>query len=198
MSGRTGRRPGGQDTRGDILDAARGLFTEHGFDRTSLRAIAREAGVDPALVHHYFTDKAELFAEALSMPLSPAVVVRRVFDGPVETLGERLLATYIAVWEGPGADRIVAILRSAMTHDDAARMLREFMTATLLRGLGEHLDVDQPELRASLCASQIVGLGVLREVLGFTPLTATDTPALMAWVAPTLQRYLTGPAPSVD
>lgn len=196
MSPRTGRRPGDADTRGAILSAARQQFTEHGFERATMRGIARAAAVDPALIHHYFGDKVTLFGVAMEMPADPHVLVARMVEGPIETLGERIVRAFVAVWLGPGGSQIVALLRSATTNEQAARMLREFMTAVLLKGIASRLEVENPELRAGLCASQIVGVGLLRLVLAFEPLVQADEEELVAWLAPTLQRYLTAPLPS--
>lgn len=195
MSPRTGRRPDGADTRGEILAAARSLFAAHGYDATSLRAVAREAGVDPALLHHYFDGKPDLFTSSFELPFATEELLPRVVDGPRERIGERLVRLFLQVWGGPGAEHLVGVLRSALTHDQAAAMLREFMTATILEGVAGALDVAEPRTRAALCASHLVGLGVLREILGFAPLRAMSDDQLVAWVAPTLQRYLTGPLP---
>jgi hypothetical protein len=122
-------------------------------------------------------------------------MVPRVVDGPRDELGERVVRLFLEVWNGPGAEHLAGILRSALTHDAAAAMLREFMTATLLEGIARSLDVDQPRTRAALCAAHLVGLGVLRQVIGFAALREVDDEVVVAWVAPTLQRYLTGPPP---
>ena len=203
MSPRTGRRSGDVDTReeilgdtrDDILVAARSLFAARGYDATSLRAIARAAEVDPALVHHYFDGKADVFTSAFALPFPPEVMVPRVVDGPRDEIGERLVRLFLDVWNGPGAEHLVGILRSALTHEAAAAMLREFMTATLLEGIASSLDVDEPRTRAALCAAHVVGLGVLRPIIGFRALREVDDEELVAGVAPTLQRYLTGPLP---
>lgn len=196
MSPRSGRRSGNVDTREDILAAARSLFAAHGYDATSLRAIARAAEVDPALVHHYFDGKPEVFTSAFALPLDPDAMVPRAVEGPRDELGERVVRLYLDVWRGPGAEHLAGILRSALTHDAAAAMLREFMTSTLLEGIAQSLDVDDPRTRASLCAAHLVGLGILRQVIGFAPLRELDDDQVVAWVAPTLQRYLTGPPPA--
>ena len=135
---RTGRRPGNQDTREAILAAAREAFAERGFDRTSIRAIATSAGVDPALVHHYFGTKDELFLATVQAPMDPAVLLPRVLDGDVKELPERLLRTFLSVWDhpvtGPAA---LALVRSGLQHDWSARMLREFLTSQILRVISE-------------------------------------------------------------
>ncbi len=167
MSPRTGRRAGSGDTQAEILAAARSLFADQGYDATSLRAVARAADVDPALVHHYFDGKPDLFTSSFELPIDPSMLVPKILDGPRDELGERLARVFVEVWTGPGAEHLVGILRSALTHEAAAAMLREFMTGTLLEGVAGGLDVEQPRTRAALCASHLVGLGVLRQVIGF-------------------------------
>src|SRR5436309_9100540 len=165
---RTGRRPGNQDTREAILAAAREAFAERGFDRTSIRAIATSAGVDPALVHHYFGTKDELFLATVQAPMDPAVLLPQVLDGDVKELPQRLLRTFLSVWDhpvtGPAA---VALLRSGLQHDWSARMLREFLTTRVIRRVLSQLDLDPAEapLRGSLLATQMLGLGLIRYVL---------------------------------
>lgn len=172
------------------------MFTELGFDGTSMRAVAREAGVDAALIHHYFDDKTGLFTAALEFPFDPSEVLATLTDGPPDSLGERIVRLYLRVWEGPGSASIVALFRSAATNERAATMVREFMSATLLKGIAAGLDVEQAELRAALCASQVVGAGVLRNIIRFQPLTQVDAETLVAWLGPTLQRYLTAEDPA--
>lgn len=195
MSPRSGRRSGQADTRQEIIDAARSLFAEQGYDATSLRAVARAADVDPALVHHYFDGKSDLFTSAFALPFQPDVLVPQLFDGPRDQLGERLARTFLTVWQGPGREHLVGILRAALVNEAAAAMLREFMTATVLEGVATNLDVEEPRTRAALCAAHLLGVAILRQVLGFAPLRAVDDDELVAWVAPALQHYLTGPRP---
>ena len=196
MTRRTGRRPGDADTRGDILVVARRRFARDGYDATSLRGIAREAEVDPALVHHYFAGKAQLFEAALALPFDAPSVVAHVLDGPVDGVGERLARTFLQVWDGPGSEHLEALLRSAAANEHAARMLREFMTDAVLREIAGSLDADEPELRAGLCAAQLVGVALLRRVLHFDALVTPDAEELIRWLAPTLQRYLTATGPT--
>jgi AcrR family transcriptional regulator len=124
-----GRRPGGPDTRGEILTAARESFADKGFAATSIRGVAREAGVDAALVHHYFDSKDDLFIEAMAIPIDPRQVAARILDGPLEEIGRRIATVFLGVWESPdGQTRMKAIFRSVMTSDDVARMMREGIT----------------------------------------------------------------------
>ena len=190
---RTGRRP---DTREAILAAAREAFAERGFDRTSIRAIATSAGVDPALVHHYFGTKDELFLATVQAPMDPAVLLPQVLDGDVKELPERLLRTFLSVWDhpvtGPAA---LALVRSGLQHDWSARMLREFLTTRILRRVVGTLPIDPAEapLRGALTASQMIGLVMIRYVLKLEPLASADPETVVTMVAPNIRRYLLEP-----
>src|SRR3954452_17573913 len=126
---RTGRRPGNQDTREAILTAARDAFAERGFDGASIRAIAATAGVDPALVHHYFGGKDQLFLAAIEAPIDPAKAIQEVVAGGLDGIGERLVRMFLTVWDSPAGTPAAALIRSAVSHDWSARMLREFITS---------------------------------------------------------------------
>jgi AcrR family transcriptional regulator len=197
MTRRTGRRPGNPDTREAILDAARTAFAERGFDAASIRAIAATAGVDPALVHHYFGSKDQLFLAAMNSPVDPGELVPKVLAGPLDGIGERLVRTFLGVWDSPAGAAGVALLRSAVSNEWTARMLREFLTTQVLRRVLDQLDVDpaQLPLRGSLVATQMIGLGMMRHVIRLEPVASADPELLVAMVGPTVQRYLTGPLP---
>lgn len=189
---RRGRRPAGSDARADILAAARAEFAAQGYDATSLRAVARRAGVDPALVHHYFDDKATLFATAQHLPVSPASAADALLAGPAEELGERIVRFFLATWDAPeGRERIVALLRSASTHEDAARTLREFLAREVFGRVVAALGADRPDVRGSLVATQLLGLAMARYVLRMPAVADASADELVAWVAPSVQRYLT-------
>lgn len=188
---RRGRRPAGEDTRAAILDAARAEFSAKGYDASSLRAIARLAEVDPALVHHYFDGKAALFVESMSFPVNPSSVIDAILAGPREDVGERLAGTFFEVWDSPdGRERLVALIRSAVSQEDAARMLREFLAREVFAKVALSVDVPQPHLRAGMAAAQMIGLAMMRYVIGFEPIVRASTDEIVALVAPTLQRYL--------
>jgi AcrR family transcriptional regulator len=190
---RSGRRPAGSGTREAILDAARAAFTQHGYDKASIRQIAREAGVDPALVHHYFGTKQGVFTEAMHFPFDPAVIVPQIWSGDRSQVGERLARLFLTIWEDKQArDPILALVRSAMTNEQAAAMLREFVSEALVARVARKLDVPDAELRPPLVASQLVGLVLLRYIIKLEPLASADPETLVAAVAPTVQRYLTG------
>ncbi|MEV6630607.1 TetR family transcriptional regulator [Actinoplanes sp. NPDC051470] len=191
---RSGRRPGNQDTREAILVAARAIFAERGFDKASIRAIATAAEVDPALVHHYFGTKDKLFLASLEMPVDPAELVPKALDGPREEAGERLVRLVLNVWDSPAGKAAVALLRSAMSNDWTARLVREFVVTQVLRKAISELGMDGEDapLRASLVATQIAGLAMMRYVLKVEPVASQDPETLVRAIAPNVQRYLVG------
>jgi AcrR family transcriptional regulator len=190
---RVGRTAGSPPNREAILGAARQQFARRGYQEATIRDIAREAGVDPALVHHYFGSKDALFAAALRLPFRPAELVAELLAGGVEGLGERIVRRFLAIWSNESAGGAFAgLLRSAAGHEDAARMLREFFTDEVMERIVASLDMPQARLRAALVASQIVGLAWMRLLLRLEPIASVDAETLVACCAPTLQRYLTG------
>jgi AcrR family transcriptional regulator len=190
---RTGRRPGPNQTRAAILDAARAAFAERGYDGVSIRAVAREAGVDPALVHRFYGSKEELFAAAMALPVSPSQLVETLLAGGVEGLGERLVRAVLGLFDEPASFApMLALIRGAVSNERAAALLREFIAREVLGRLAHAASPDRPELRASLAGSQIIGLAMARVVVGVPPLAGTDRETVVACVGPTIQRYLTG------
>jgi AcrR family transcriptional regulator len=191
-----GRRPGGVDTRQAIVEAARVDFAEQGYDGTSLRGIARRAEVDPALVHHYFGGKPQLFAAVMDIPADPAALISAVVSGPREQVGESLVRTFLAVWDSEaGRQRFQALVRAAVSHDDATRMLREFLTREVFGRVVRELATDGApsagmELRAGLAAAQMVGLAMMRYIVEFPAVVDATHDELAALVGPTIQRYL--------
>ncbi|MGW8358234.1 TetR/AcrR family transcriptional regulator [Streptomyces wedmorensis] len=182
----------GPGARERILDAARAEFAERGYDKASVRGIARAAGVDPALVHHYFGTKDEVFAAAIEVSFEPASVVPAIVAGPRDAIGERLARFFIGVWENPVSRApLLATVRSALTHEAAAKVLRTFVLRRLLERIAAELDVPEPAFRAELAASQMIGVVIMRYVIKVEPLASADPEAIVAQVAPTLQRYLT-------
>ncbi|MCW2943673.1 MAG: TetR/AcrR family transcriptional regulator [Actinoallomurus sp.] len=186
---RPGRRPGPSSSRKDILAAARVLFGDRGYDKASIRAIAGEAGVDPALVHHFFGTKGELFAAAMEFPVDPASIVPRILDGPRSEIGERLVRTFLRFWEDPLLrPQFVGILRSATTSEQGAALLREFITSRIFARIAQGLGV--PGLSLTAAAAQMIGVVMLRYVLEMEPMASADEDELVALLAPTVQRYL--------
>jgi AcrR family transcriptional regulator len=196
-TGRRGRRPGGSGARDAILDAARARFSGQGFREATVRAIAGDAGVDPALVMHYFGTKQGLFVAAMEFPLDPAEVVPRLVGPGVDGLGERLVRFLLTVVDDLGdANPMLALVRSAVGHPDAARMMREFLGEAILDRVAAAVDADRPRLRADLCASQIVGIIMARQILELPELAVADRETLVAVYGRTIQSYLTGPLTS--
>jgi AcrR family transcriptional regulator len=192
---RRGRRAGESATREQVLEAARARFGRQGFDATTIRQVAGDAGVDPALVHYHFGTKADLFAAAVEYPVNPAeVVAELVAGGGADDLGERLVRLFLRIWDEQGATPLFALIRSASDHEQAAAGLREFITREVVARVARAIEADHPELRATLCGSQIVGLAMVRHVVKVEPLASASHDELVAWIAPTLQRYLTGSA----
>ncbi|MCZ7458753.1 TetR/AcrR family transcriptional regulator [Streptomyces sp. WMMC940] len=182
----------GPGARERILEAAREEFAEHGYDKTSVRGIAKAAGVDPALVHHYFGTKDEVFAAAIEVSFEPALVVPTILGEGKDGVGERLARYFVGVWENPVSRApLLAILRSALTHEAAAKVLRGFVLRRMLERIAADLDVPDPKFRAELAASHMIGIAILRYVVQVEPLATVDPEEIIAMVAPTLQRYLT-------
>jgi AcrR family transcriptional regulator len=190
---RRGRRPGGADTRSALLAAARAEFADRGFDGATVRAIADRAGVDPAMVNHWFGGKEALFTAVMDLPVNPADLLAEVVPGAPENLGERLVSRFLAVWDATGGGPLAAVVRSIAGHETAARLMRQFITGVLVPRVVATVAPDQPELRASLVGSQLIGLGMVRYVVRLEPLASADRATVVAAVAPTVQRYLTGP-----
>ncbi|SCG46525.1 TetR/AcrR family transcriptional regulator [Micromonospora coxensis] len=191
---RTGRRPGNPDTRDAILAAARTAFADRGFDATSIRMIATAAGVDPALVHHYFGSKDQLFRATVDIPVDPGELLPAVLVGARDEVGARLVRLFLGVWDSPAGAGAVAVLRSAATNEWTARLVREFLVTQVLRRVLDHLDMapDELPLRGSLVASQMIGLAMMRYVIRLEPVASADPETLVAALGPTVQRYLTG------
>jgi AcrR family transcriptional regulator len=192
MARRSGRRPGNSGTREAILAAARRQFAAQGYDRTTMRGVAAEAGVDQALVAHFFGGKQGLFVEVIRLPFSPADLLPRLLEGDRETLGERIAGFMAAVLDDPeGRARVTSVVRAAASEPEVARMLREFMFDELWTPIADALGVEDAQLRVTLAASQIVGLIMARHVIEAEPLVSMTGEELAEHIAPTLQRYLT-------
>jgi AcrR family transcriptional regulator len=190
---KTGRRAGESDTRQAILEAATAQFGSRGFDAATIRSIAAEAGVDPALVMHFFGSKNELFVAAIDWPFDPAEEVPRVIGADPAGTGKRLVELFVSTWDAEEKrNTIVALLRTAMNQDAAARQLREFIELEILAPVLAALGADQAELRSNLVASQLLGVGIVRHVLAFEPMASLPAPTVVDLVAPAIQRSLTG------
>lgn len=193
MTARRGRRPGAPDTRAAILAAARSLFASGGFAGTSVRAIAAEAGVDAALVHHYFGTKDDLFVAALEIPVDPRERLAEVVAGGPDGAGERLVRVFLSVWDDPELRLPLVGLARTVLDPAGQRLMRDGFLPAVLLPVGAGLGLDRPELRMPLVASQVIGLILARYVLELEPLASAPAEELVAIYGPTVQRYLTGP-----
>jgi AcrR family transcriptional regulator len=190
---RAGRRPGESTTRETIVAAATRQFAEFGYDRTTLRSVAAEARVDPALIVHFFGSKQRLFLAGVELPIDPATLVEQVAMGARSKVGARLAAAFLGALEDAAArSRWVAMIRAAASEPEAARVLREVLETRVFAPIAEALGADDARFRATLAGTQMVGLGMARYVVGVEPIASADPAKLAAAIAPTLQRYLVG------
>jgi AcrR family transcriptional regulator len=189
---RSGRRPGTIKTREAILDAARQVFHAEGYAGATIRGIAAEAEVDPALVHHYFGNKRSLFVAAMKLPVDPHMIVEMILEADQAKLGESIVRLFLSIWDSTDTGPFIGLIRSAMSHDDAARMLRDLIAEEIMGPVAATLTSDHPTLRATLVGSHMVGIAMLRYILRLEPIASADTETLVQAVGPTLQRYLTG------
>lgn len=195
---RSGRRPGHSNAREEISEAARELFAAKGFHKTTVRAVAARAGVDPALVHHYFGTKMHLFTEAVALPVDPHEVLADVYTATDDDLGRALAAAVLGVWDSRHRDAVVAMFRTQIAGGDGA-LVRTFLLEVALEPLLDRIDrpTGAGRLRAELVATQMTGIMLVRYVLGLEPLASLPTERLVEIVAPTVQHYLTGELPAV-
>jgi AcrR family transcriptional regulator len=191
---RGGRRPGSSPSRQRILDVARLAFPANGYAGTSLRGIAREAGVDPSLIVQLFGSKAGLFAAVVEWPFDASQIGAQIRDVPAGQVGEYAARLFMNHWDrDEHRNPIVSLIHAALSDSAAAAMLREFITANLTLPLVERAGADRPQLRAALLASQLLGFGVSRYVLAFEALTLASSEELIAALGATLQYTCTGP-----
>ncbi|MGA8246632.1 MAG: TetR family transcriptional regulator [Nocardioides sp.] len=190
-----GRRPGAPDTRTAILAAARTSFAEKGFAGTTIRAVAGAAGVDAALVHHYFGTKDDLFVAALELPVDPRTALApALVHGPGDA-GRRVLSVFVGVWDDPANTPVLVALARTLLDPSASHLMRDGFLPVVLQPVGRSLGLDHPDLRMALVASQLMGIILSRYVLELEPLASMPVETLVATYAPTLQRYLTGDLP---
>lgn len=194
MTRPVGRRSGAPDTRAEILDAARGEFAARGYDRATIRGIAAAAGVDPALVHHYFGSKDRLFTASIDLPFPPAELISTALAGGRGELGRRLATLFFSIWEQPEARiSLLGILRSAMSGEEqAVRAFRQFVTRELQQRIAPALPGDEAPLRALLMASHLVGVAVTRYVVQLEPIASAPLDQLIDLIAPRVQSYVDG------
>ena len=192
-AGGRGRRPAGSGTREAIVAAARRQFGELGYQRASLRSIAAEARVDPRLVLHFFGSKQELFASVVELPFDPETTFDALLEPGERGLGRRVAEFLLTILDSPeGRRTVTGLIRAAASEEEAAATIRDLVARRLLLPLASRVGRDRPELRASLVASQIVGLAMARHVVGLTPLATASQAELVAALAPVFDHYLAG------
>ncbi len=190
---RRGRRPGGSDARAAILAAARHEFAAHGYCGASLRSIAASADVDPHLIAHYFGSKRELFGAIAQLPIDTEVVLDQLYAAGEPGAGRRLAKLVASLSTSPPSrDTVAALVRSASSEEQAGALIREIVKERVLLPLVLRLGSDQPELRASLIASQIVGLITAAHIIRLEPLTCTPAELLASSLTPVFEHYLSG------
>lgn len=197
-----GRRPGPSVSRAAIVAAARRRFGEHGYTKTTLRAVAADAGVDPKLVSHWFPSKQDLFREVVEFPVDVSAVLAETTTDDPRPLGTRLAARVLTLFEEHDEVRLrwLSLVRAATTEPEAAAVLRDVVLRDSLNPMAAAFGGTDPELRACLVGAQMVGLLMARHVLGVEPLASLSVEELSGAVGPVLQHYLTepldeGPAP---
>jgi AcrR family transcriptional regulator len=193
---RPGRPAGNSDTRERILVSARELFARNGIDRTSIRAVAAAAGVDAALVHHYFGTKQELFAAAIHLPIDPMEILRPMRETPVEELGLKLPSLLLPLWDSELGAQLIATLRALITGADVS-LARSFLQEVIGVEVGGR--VDNPPgtglIRIQFVASQLMGVVMARYIVKLEPFASLPAEQIAQTIAPNLQRYLTGDLP---
>ncbi|MHC6591221.1 TetR/AcrR family transcriptional regulator [Arthrobacter sp. C152] len=190
-----GRRGGATESRDHILDAARRLFAEHGFEGTSLRQVARAAGVDPAMIHHFFRGKDELFALSVELPADPEQVLAGVAGSDPGERAELIVRTVLRMWESPAQPGLLAFLRGTIGSKAKTALLRDMVARRIISRImaGVPGTPEEVALRGSLVATQMVGLMMVRYVVRLEPLASVSAEELVRLTAPNVQRYLTGP-----
>jgi AcrR family transcriptional regulator len=195
---RPGRPAGTTDTRERIRVAARDLFAANGFDKTSVRSIATAAGVDSALVHHYFGTKQQLFTAAVQIPIDPMTVLGPLREAPLERLGHTLPELLIPLWDSTLGAGFIATLRSMLAGSDVS-LLRSFIQEIITAEVGPR--VDNPpgsgKIRVQFVASQLMGVAMARYILALEPFTSLPAQQIAKTIGPNLQRYLTGDLPGL-
>ncbi|WP_067437658.1 TetR/AcrR family transcriptional regulator [Nocardioides jensenii] len=190
-----GRRPGSPDTRAGILSAARSLFAERGLKGTTIRAVAAAAGVDPALVHHYFGAKDDLFLAAMQIKVDPRAAMAPVVAGGADAAGENLMRVAVQVWDDPEIRLSLLGIARGVFDSDTQSLVRDGFLGLVLGPVGKGLDLDRADVRMPLVASQVFGFIIMRYVLRVEPLASMPAEQVVATYAPTLQRYFTGDLP---
>ena len=190
---RPGRPAGNSDTRDRILASARELFARNGIGNTSIRAVAAAAGVDSALVHHYFGTKERLFGAAVRIPIDPMEVIGPLREVPVEELGYQIPSKLLPLWDSELGAGLMATLRSMLAGSEV-NLFRSFIQDVIAVEVGGRVD-DPPGsgvIRVQFVASQLIGVVMARYILDLEPFKSLPAERIARTIAPNLQRYLTG------
>lgn len=193
-----GRRPGNASTREEIVEEARRQFGEFGYRRTTLRGIARGAGVDPRMILHFFGSKQALFTSTIELPFEPEVAFEILFAEGAAGIGQRVAEFILSILDDPrGRSTVTGIIRAAVSEPEAAALVRELLTQRLLTPLARQVGSDHPDLRASLIGAQVVGLIMARHVVALKPLSAASHDDLVQALTPVFEYYLLGDLPAI-
>lgn len=192
-----GRRPGRSGSREHILRAARDHFARFGYDRATLRAMAADARVDPALVRHFFGSKHGVFLAAMRIPFDPALLIQALAAPGRDGIGERTVRTFVTIWDSPEGAPLRGLLRAVVADEPAADLMRAFVTREVFGRLAGALGVDRPSMRAGLVASQLLGIAILRYILRLEPFASATAEELAALAGPTVQRYFGDELPPI-
>jgi AcrR family transcriptional regulator len=191
---RAGRRPGSSSSRQKILEVARLAFPANGYAGTSLRGIARDAGVDPSLIVQFFGSKAGLFGAVVEWPFDASQIGAQIREVPADQVGEYTARLFISHWDrDEHRNPIISLIHAALADPAAAAMLREFITVNLTLPMVERVGADRPQFRAALLASQLLGYGLSRYALAFDALTSAPKSDLVAALGAALQHTCTTP-----
>jgi AcrR family transcriptional regulator len=191
MARPSGRRPGDSGTREAIRRAAGRQFAARGYDRTTIRSVAQEADVDPALVRHYYGSKLGLFAQTVDMPVAVQDRLGEVLDGDPDRLGERFARFIVDELENPdGRMRLIGLIRAASSEPAAAEQVREMFRSTHVPTMARAQEDDAAALRAALVSAQVIGVVLARYVVGLEPLASASPDELALALAPALQHLL--------
>ena len=193
---RSGPRGPEADLRSVILDAARLLFAERGYRDTTMRAVARAAEVDVALVAYYFGNKEGLFAESMNIPVRPQELIDHAFADGLDAAGPRLVEMFLGLFESPATGpALVGMLRSAVSHESTRKAFSEFVATAILPHYEELMPGADSGRRMMLVASQLIGMAMLRFVLRIQPMVERRRDQVVADLGAAVQRHLTGELP---
>lgn len=196
-TGRSGRWRTGQQNKQRIVDAAREHFMRDGYEKATVRRIAAEAGVDVAMVYYHFGNKEGLFnASVLDTPQHPLHQLANLLDEGPDEIGARLVRDVVQRWDGGASfDLLLTVFRSADIHPLARKLLHDTLAGPVAQRVSTEFGVDNAELRVELVTVHLVGLAFARYQLKIEPMASASIDDLVAWMGPTVQRYLTDPNP---